>query len=65
MKKLAVGLMTTPEHSEWWSKRINDNIPESNSEDVRPMEEYLQVIPSELKIIKQYFERSNLELERR
>ncbi|MBA0817544.1 hypothetical protein Gohar_022099 [Gossypium harknessii] len=43
MKKLAVGLMTTPEHSEWRSKRINDNIPESNSEDVRPMEEYLQI----------------------
>ncbi|MBA0729345.1 hypothetical protein Golax_025394, partial [Gossypium laxum] len=41
MKRLAVGSMTTPKYSEWWSKRINDNIPESNSEDARPMEEYL------------------------
>ncbi|MBA0817908.1 hypothetical protein Gohar_021746 [Gossypium harknessii] len=52
--------MTTPEYSEWWCKRINDNIPEPNSEDVRPMEEYLQVIPSELEIIKQDFKRKNL-----
>ncbi|MBA0842324.1 hypothetical protein Goarm_002155 [Gossypium armourianum] len=29
------------------------------------MEEYLQVIPSELKIIKQDFERRNLELEKK
>ncbi|MBA0754178.1 hypothetical protein Gogos_020176 [Gossypium gossypioides] len=65
MKRLAVGSMTTPEYSEWWSKRINDNIPEPNSEDVRPMEEYLQVIPSELEIIKQDFERRNLELEKK
>ncbi|MBA0635702.1 hypothetical protein Godav_000088 [Gossypium davidsonii] len=26
MKRLAVGLMTTPEYSEWWVKRINDNV---------------------------------------
>ncbi|MBA0819221.1 hypothetical protein Gohar_021336 [Gossypium harknessii] len=65
MKRLAVGSMMTPEYSEWQSKRINDNIPESNSEDVRPMEEYLQVIPSELKIIKQDFERRNLELKKK
>ncbi|MBA0786375.1 hypothetical protein Gotri_025293 [Gossypium trilobum] len=65
MKRLAVGSMTTPEYSEWWSKRINDNIPESNSEDARPMEEYFQVIPSELEIIKQDFERRNRELEKK
>ncbi|MBA0730196.1 hypothetical protein Golax_025852 [Gossypium laxum] len=41
MKRLAIGSMMTPEYSEWRSKRINDNIPKSNSEDVRPMEEYL------------------------
>ncbi|MBA0879122.1 hypothetical protein Goshw_005053 [Gossypium schwendimanii] len=29
------------------------------------MEEYLQVIPSKLEIIKQNFERKNLELERK
>ncbi|MBA0818068.1 hypothetical protein Gohar_019729, partial [Gossypium harknessii] len=46
MKRLAVGSMTTLEYGEWRSKRINDNIPKLNSEGVRPMEEYLQVIPS-------------------
>ncbi|MFQ6651587.1 hypothetical protein Gotur_023853, partial [Gossypium turneri] len=57
--------MMTPEYGEWRSKRINDNISELNSEDVRPMEEYLQVIPSELEIIKQDFERKNLDFERK
>ncbi|MBA0634975.1 hypothetical protein Godav_025986 [Gossypium davidsonii] len=57
--------MTTPEYDEWRSKRINYNIPELNSEGVRPMEEYLQVIPSELEIIKQYFEKRNLELKKK
>ncbi|MBA0785212.1 hypothetical protein Gotri_025796, partial [Gossypium trilobum] len=52
MKSLVVGSMTTPEYSEWRSKRINDNISEINSEGVRQMEEYLQAIPSELEIIK-------------
>ncbi|MFQ6657786.1 hypothetical protein Gotur_027324 [Gossypium turneri] len=65
MKRLAVGSMTTPEYSEWRSKRINDNIPKLNLEGVRPMEEYLQVIPSELEIIKQDFEKRNLELEKK
>ncbi|MFQ6658607.1 hypothetical protein Gotur_027797 [Gossypium turneri] len=65
MKRLAVGPVMTPEYGEWRSKRINDNIPELNSEDVRSIEEYLQVIPSELEIIKQDFERKNLELERK
>ncbi|XP_012480920.1 uncharacterized protein LOC105795809 [Gossypium raimondii] len=52
MKRLAMGLMTTPEYGEWRRKRINDNILELNLESARPMEEYLQVIPSELEIIK-------------
>ncbi|MBA0880982.1 hypothetical protein Goshw_001080 [Gossypium schwendimanii] len=65
MKRLAVGSMTTPEYGEWRRKRINDNIPELNLEGVRPMEEYLQVIPSELEIIKQDFEKRNLELEKK
>ncbi|MBA0635266.1 hypothetical protein Godav_021852, partial [Gossypium davidsonii] len=34
-------------------------------EGVRPMEEYLQVIPSDLEIIKQDFEKRNLELEKK
>ncbi len=65
MKRLAVGSMTTPEYGEWWSKRINDNIPELNLEGVQPIEKYLQVIPSELEIIKQDFENRNLELEKK
>lgn len=65
VKRLVVGPVTTPEYGEWRSKRINDNIPELNSEDVRSMEEYLQVIPSELEIIKQDFKRKNLELEKK
>ncbi|KAL1064486.1 hypothetical protein V6Z11_D13G216600 [Gossypium hirsutum] len=65
MKRLAVGSMTTPEYGEWRRKRINDNIPELNLESVRPMEEYLQVISSELEIIKQDFENRNLELEKK
>ncbi|MBA0754906.1 hypothetical protein Gogos_021537 [Gossypium gossypioides] len=65
MKRLAVGLMTTPEYGKWRSKRINDNIPELNLEGVRPMEGYLQVIPSKLEIIKQDFEMRNSELEKK
>ncbi|KAL1063699.1 hypothetical protein V6Z11_D13G160900 [Gossypium hirsutum] len=65
MKRLSVGSMTSPKYSEWRSKRVNDNIPELNSEGVRPMEEYLQVIPSELEIIKQDFKKKNSELEKK
>ncbi|MBA0876378.1 hypothetical protein Goshw_000125, partial [Gossypium schwendimanii] len=50
------------EYNEWWSKRVNDNIPRLKEEDVRPIEEYLQVVPSEIEIIKQDFEKRNLEL---
>ncbi|XP_052876204.1 uncharacterized protein LOC128282018 [Gossypium arboreum] len=62
MKRLAVGSMTTPEYKGWLSKRVNDNIPELSLEDVRTMEEYLQVIPSELEIIKRDFKERNTEL---
>ncbi|MBA0633701.1 hypothetical protein Godav_005156 [Gossypium davidsonii] len=65
MKRLAVGSMTTLNYGEWQSKRINDNILELYLEGVRPVEEYLQVIPSELEIIKQDFEKRNLELKKK
>ncbi|KAG8500434.1 hypothetical protein CXB51_002748 [Gossypium anomalum] len=65
LKGVAIGPATTPEYVEWRGRRINDNIPESNVEGARPMEEYLQVMPSELEIMKQEFERKNLELEKR
>ncbi|MBA0875648.1 hypothetical protein Goshw_009751, partial [Gossypium schwendimanii] len=62
MKILAVNPMTTPEYNLWWGRRINDNIPASSQEDVRPIEEHLQVVPSELEIIKQDFEKRSLKL---
>ncbi|KAK5771823.1 uncharacterized protein LOC108462643 [Gossypium arboreum] len=62
LKGVAIGPATTPEYVEWRGRRINDNIPEPNMEGARPMEEYLQVMPSELEIMKQEFERKNLEL---
>ncbi|MFQ6636976.1 hypothetical protein Gotur_014067 [Gossypium turneri] len=45
--------------------RVNDNIPVLNQENVRPIEEHLQVILSELEIIKQDFEKRSLELGRK
>ncbi|MFQ6665459.1 hypothetical protein Gotur_032186 [Gossypium turneri] len=65
MKSLAAGPMTTPEYSGWRDQRVNDNILGPNQEITRPLEEHLQAIPSELEIIKQDFERRNLELGRK
>ncbi|KAG8474778.1 hypothetical protein CXB51_031701 [Gossypium anomalum] len=49
----------------WFSKRVNDSIPRLSLEVARSMEENLRVIPSELEVIKQEFERKNLELGRK
>ncbi|MFQ6661269.1 hypothetical protein Gotur_029483 [Gossypium turneri] len=65
MKRLAVGPMTTPEYHEWWARRINDNTPKLNQEDNQSIEDHLRVIPSELEIIRQDFERRNTDLEKR
>jgi len=62
MKILAVGPTITPEYGQWRDQRINDNIPASNSETARSLEEHLQVLPSEIEIIKQEFEKRSLEL---
>ncbi|MBA0876985.1 hypothetical protein Goshw_018600 [Gossypium schwendimanii] len=62
MKRLAVGPMIMPEYHEWWAKRINDNVPKLNQEHSQSIEEHLRVIPSELEIIRQDFERRNTEL---
>ncbi|MBA0877353.1 hypothetical protein Goshw_012180, partial [Gossypium schwendimanii] len=51
MKRLTVGPMTTPEYSEWWVKRINDNVPGPSQENGMSIEEHLRVVPSELEII--------------
>ncbi|MBA0670014.1 hypothetical protein Goklo_029768, partial [Gossypium klotzschianum] len=63
MKRL--GPMTTPEYSKLWVRRINDNIPGPSSESSQSIEEHLRIIPSELEIIKQDFERRNAELEKK
>ncbi|KAG8498387.1 hypothetical protein CXB51_006637 [Gossypium anomalum] len=65
LKGVTIGPATTPGYVEWRGRRINDNIPEPNVEGARPIEEYLQVMPSELEIMKEEFERKNLELEKR
>ncbi|KAA3467486.1 golgin subfamily A member 5-like [Gossypium australe] len=62
MKRVDVSPMTTPEYSGWWSRRVNDNIPAPSLEGTRSIEEYLRVVPSELEMIKQDFERRNSEL---
>ncbi|KAG8480858.1 hypothetical protein CXB51_025491 [Gossypium anomalum] len=61
---VAIGPATTPEYVEWRGRRINDNIPEPDVEGARPMEEYLQVMPLELEIMKQELRGKNLELEK-
>ncbi|MBA0754959.1 hypothetical protein Gogos_020934, partial [Gossypium gossypioides] len=65
MKRLVMGPMKTPEYNEWWVGRINDNIPEPSHENSQSIEEHLRVVPSELEIIKQDFERRNAKLEKR
>ncbi|KAK5840894.1 hypothetical protein PVK06_009800 [Gossypium arboreum] len=65
MKKFAANPMTTPEYDQWWKQRINDNIPTSDQGNPQSIEEHLKVIPSELEIIREDFERKNLELEKR
>ncbi|MBA0820245.1 hypothetical protein Gohar_027909 [Gossypium harknessii] len=65
MKRLAVGPTTTPEYNEWWVRKINDNIPRSGQGDSQSIEEHLRVIPSELEIMKQDFEKRNTELEKK
>ncbi|KAG8482598.1 hypothetical protein CXB51_024386 [Gossypium anomalum] len=65
LKGVSIGPTTTLEYVKWRGRRINDNIPEPNVERARPIEKYLQVMPSELEIMKQEFERKNLELEKR
>ncbi|MBA0671073.1 hypothetical protein Goklo_024430 [Gossypium klotzschianum] len=62
MKRFTVRAITTPEYYEWWSKRVNDNIPRPKEECVRSIEEHLQVVPLELEIIKQDFEKRSSEL---
>ncbi|MFQ6663469.1 hypothetical protein Gotur_030992 [Gossypium turneri] len=57
--------MKTPEYDEWRVRRINDKIPELSRESSQSIEEHLRVVPSELEILKQDFERRNAKLEKR
>ncbi|KAL1066779.1 hypothetical protein V6Z11_D12G084500 [Gossypium hirsutum] len=65
MKRLAVGPIITPEYYGWWARRINDNTPKLNHKDDQSIEEHLRVIPLELEIVRQDFERKNADLEKR
>ncbi|MBA0787743.1 hypothetical protein Gotri_025310 [Gossypium trilobum] len=65
MKRLVVGPMTTPEYNEWWVRRINDNIPKPSQGNSQSIKEHLRVVPSQLEIIRQDFERRNAELEKK
>ncbi|MBA0786503.1 hypothetical protein Gotri_025904 [Gossypium trilobum] len=62
MKILVVGPSMTPEYFQWREQRVNDNIPMSNPETARSLKEHLQVLLSEIEIIKQDFEKRSLEL---
>ncbi|MBA0772340.1 hypothetical protein Gotri_007742 [Gossypium trilobum] len=46
-------------------KRVNDNVHSSSQENTRSIEEHLQVVLSELGIVKQDFEKKNSELGKR
>ncbi|MBA0630920.1 hypothetical protein Godav_002968 [Gossypium davidsonii] len=65
MKRFTVNPMATLEYDWWWGKRVNDNIPISSQENTRPIEEHLQVITSELEIIKHDFENRSSKLEKK
>ncbi|XP_016700014.1 cilia- and flagella-associated protein 57-like [Gossypium hirsutum] len=62
VKILTEGPTTTLEYKGWFRKRINDNIPRPSLRVARSIEENLRVVPSELEVIKQEFERKSLEL---
>ncbi|MBA0881279.1 hypothetical protein Goshw_012119, partial [Gossypium schwendimanii] len=65
MKRLVVGPMMTPEYIGWWGRSINDNVPGPSQGDSQQTGKRLRVIPFELEIIRQYFERRNSELEKK
>ncbi|KAG8482795.1 hypothetical protein CXB51_024403 [Gossypium anomalum] len=65
MKILTEGSTSTLEYKGWFSRRVNDNIPRLIFGVARSLEESLRVIPSEVEVMKQEFERKNLELEKR
>ncbi|KAG8472003.1 hypothetical protein CXB51_036072 [Gossypium anomalum] len=65
IKILIEGSISTLEFKGWFSRRVNDNVPRPILGVTRSLEESLRVIPSELEVMKQEFERNNLEFEKR
>ncbi|MBA0880193.1 hypothetical protein Goshw_018622 [Gossypium schwendimanii] len=65
MKRFFTNPMMTPEYDWWWGKRFKDSFPSLSQENTRLIEEYLQVIPFELEIVKQDFENKSSELKKR
>ncbi|MBA0756590.1 hypothetical protein Gogos_020672 [Gossypium gossypioides] len=51
MKGFAANPMTTPKYNWWWGKRVNDNVPMSSQENIRPIAKHLQKLEAE-KMIK-------------
>ncbi|XP_012435562.2 uncharacterized protein LOC105762214 [Gossypium raimondii] len=65
LKRLAVGPLVTPEYISWLGRRVNDNIPIPGQGDSQLVGKHVHMVPSELEIIKQDFERRNSELEKK
>ncbi|XP_052484868.1 uncharacterized protein LOC128039964 [Gossypium raimondii] len=65
LKRLAVGPLVTPEYISWIGRRVNDNIPIPGRGDSQLVGKHVHMVPSELEIMKQDFERRNSELEKR
>ncbi|MBA0754153.1 hypothetical protein Gogos_019891 [Gossypium gossypioides] len=65
MKRFSSNPVTTPEYDWWWGKRVNDNVLSASQKSTGSIEEHLQVIPSELEIVRQDFEKKSSELEKR
>ncbi|MBA0880323.1 hypothetical protein Goshw_018657 [Gossypium schwendimanii] len=65
MKRLAVGSPMTPKYIEWLGRRVNDNIPVPSQGDNQLAGKHARVVPSELEVIRQDFERKNSEFEKK
>ncbi|KAK5785951.1 hypothetical protein PVK06_040574 [Gossypium arboreum] len=60
MKILTEGSVSALEYKGWFNRKVNDNVPRPILGVARSLEESLRVIPLELEVIKQEFERKNL-----
>ncbi|MBA0879897.1 hypothetical protein Goshw_012719 [Gossypium schwendimanii] len=65
VKRITVGATITAEYHRWQSKRINENILKPREECGQFIKEHLRVVPSELEIIKQDFEKRSSEFRKK